>query len=281
MGRIVGNVRVPNFMNNLGFVGGIIQVSIVILFCLFTEYDSSDYSEGQYGMFQDVNVMIMVGFGFLFCLLPRYGWSAISIVMITAAMTILWNTLCTGWVLNMWNTNNAGFGWWPTANTVPSVAGTAAKTAGWWKINVTMGLLMNGVFAAAAMLIALGCILGRSSVQQVVLMMFFMIPVYVSRNSYLPSFYICFLGCSKILYFPRVSGNGFYFHKFLSRFFRLEINTFSFMKSELVILVVPCIFIALEPSSAVLYPGCWATTQSMIKRENSTKIPTTTQTYLL
>jgi len=182
MGRFLKpSTRVPGWMNTLGFVGGLLQLTIVIIFCCFTEYDSSGYSEEQYGMFQDVNVMIMVGFGFLFCLLPRYGWSAVSIVMITAAMTVEWSTVCHGWILNEKNTNGNGFGWWPSKESA-TIAGTTNRQEGWWRINVTMDLIMNGVFAAASVLIALGCVLGRSSVQQTILMMFFFVPVYVGNQ---------------------------------------------------------------------------------------------------
>lgn len=177
MGRFLSpSTRVPKWMNSLAFVGGLVQSVILICFGIFTEYDHNGYNESQYGMYQDVNVMIMVGFGFLFCLLPRYGWSAVSIVMITAAMTIEWNTLCHGWIRNQKNDPDGAFGWWPKKSDAP------AGQAGWNRINVSMDLLMNGVFAAASVLIALGCVLGRSSVQQTILMMFFFVPLYVANQ---------------------------------------------------------------------------------------------------
>lgn len=143
-------------LNHFWLVGGIIQAIIVVLFCIFTKYDApGGFDEGQYGMMQDVNVMIFVGFGFLFCLLPRYGWSAISIALCIGAMSIEWSILCWGWING------------------PHTNGT---------VTVTADLVTGGIFAAAAVLIATAGILGRASMQQLAVMMFCMIPAYAFNH---------------------------------------------------------------------------------------------------
>merc|ERR1719198_1724986 len=103
-------------------------------------------------MMQDVNVMIFVGFGFLFNLLPKYGWSAISIVLAIGAMAIPWGIVCAGWIV--------------------------AGQIGVGDVTVGLGQIANGIFMACSCLIAVATVLGRTSLQQNVILMFCMMPCY-------------------------------------------------------------------------------------------------------
>ena len=47
-------------------------------------------------MFQDVHVMMFIGFGFLMTFLKRYSYSAVSINFLIAAIVLQWATLCQG-----------------------------------------------------------------------------------------------------------------------------------------------------------------------------------------
>lgn len=47
--------------------------------------------------FQDVHVMIFVGFGFLMTFLQRYGYSAVGFNFLLAAFGIQWALLMQGW----------------------------------------------------------------------------------------------------------------------------------------------------------------------------------------
>ena len=47
-------------------------------------------------MFQDVHVMIFIGFGFLMTFLKRYGLGAVSINMLIAAFVIQWAFIVRG-----------------------------------------------------------------------------------------------------------------------------------------------------------------------------------------
>ena len=47
-------------------------------------------------MFQDVHVMIFIGFGFLMTFLKKYGLSAISLNMMVAVVCLQWATLVYG-----------------------------------------------------------------------------------------------------------------------------------------------------------------------------------------
>ena len=47
-------------------------------------------------VFQDVHVMIFIGFGFLMTFLSRYSYSAVSYTLILAAICIQWAVLAMG-----------------------------------------------------------------------------------------------------------------------------------------------------------------------------------------
>lgn len=47
-------------------------------------------------VFQDVHVMVFIGFGFLMTFLRRYGFSSIAFNMLVAAFAIQWSTITTG-----------------------------------------------------------------------------------------------------------------------------------------------------------------------------------------
>lgn len=47
-------------------------------------------------MFQDVHVMIFIGFGFLMTFLKKYGLSAVSLNMLNAVICLQWATLVIG-----------------------------------------------------------------------------------------------------------------------------------------------------------------------------------------
>ena len=49
-------------------------------------------------MFQDVHVMIFIGFGFLMTFLKRYGLSAISLNMLISSFAIQWTILLSGFL---------------------------------------------------------------------------------------------------------------------------------------------------------------------------------------
>ena len=47
-------------------------------------------------MFQDVHVMIFIGFGFLMTFLKRYGFGAVGLNMLVAAFVLQWAMLLGG-----------------------------------------------------------------------------------------------------------------------------------------------------------------------------------------
>lgn len=49
-----------------------------------------------FAVFQDVHVMIFVGFGFLMTFLKKYGFSSVGINLLIAALGLQWGTLMQG-----------------------------------------------------------------------------------------------------------------------------------------------------------------------------------------
>jgi len=158
---------VPKFMNSFFAVGATIQLVILILLSVYTTWPETEaaangvgsaagatvYDPTQYAVLMDVMVMIFVGFAVLFCLLPKYGWTGISIALLIGSMTFEWNLLMG-----------------------PLIAhGVDAVKQG---VIINIDTLAESIFCAASVLIACAGLLGRASLEQFVILMFCMVPAY-------------------------------------------------------------------------------------------------------
>ncbi|XP_064651471.1 ammonium transporter Rh type B-like [Lineus longissimus] len=166
-------------LRNRGKFTGIVlllQVVFVVLFAIFVEYDDSanashdkhsrdinlggfDPSDNPvsalYPMFQDVHVMMFVGFGFLMTFLKRYGFGSVGLNFLIAAFVIQWATLMSGFL-------HLHHG----------------------KILVNIVSLVSSDFAAAAVLISFGAVLGKTSPLQLITMAFIEI-VFFQVNEFI------------------------------------------------------------------------------------------------
>ncbi|XP_062403340.1 ammonium transporter Rh type C-like 2 [Sardina pilchardus] len=142
------------------------QTAMIILFGVFIRYDEEsdthwvEYKKGhnitsdiendfyfRYPSFQDVHVMIFVGFGFLMTFLQRYGFSAVGFNFLIAAFGIQWALLMQGWFHSLDFSDG--------------------------KIKIGVESLINADFCVAGCLIAYGAVLGKvSPVQLLVLTLF-------------------------------------------------------------------------------------------------------------
>lgn len=159
-------LKIPQKFDNFFIIGSILQIITLILFCLFTTFakggsQNTKYFEGQYGVLMDVMIMIFVGFSVLFCLLPKYGWSGISFGLVIGAFVYEWSILTNGWV--NYRDVNTGSG------KLHSIV-------------VDMNLIGDGIFSACSVLIAVAGVLGRTSLQQLIMLAFFMTPAYTLNN---------------------------------------------------------------------------------------------------
>jgi len=81
------------------------QLVVIILFATVVDYQDAsgiitEEDEGRvnwyYPMYQDVHVMIFIGFGFLMTFLAKYAWSSISYNMLVSCLCIQWTILVHG-----------------------------------------------------------------------------------------------------------------------------------------------------------------------------------------
>eukprot|EP00301_Raphidiophrys_heterophryoidea_P003711 c11665_g1_i1.p1 GENE.c11665_g1_i1~~c11665_g1_i1.p1 ORF type:complete len:477 (+),score=144.21 c11665_g1_i1:354-1784(+) len=107
----------------------------------------------RYAMYQDVHVMIFVGFGFLMTFLRKYSYSAVGYNFVIAAMALQWAVL----VIGFWH-------------------GVADKSSE--KIDINIDFLVNADFCAAAVLITFGGILGKTNAFQLIVLTFIEVIFY-------------------------------------------------------------------------------------------------------
>jgi len=144
---------------NLSFkILGVIQIVNIICYALFTTYKEEEVgaaSEGSsetsntishyYPFFQDVHVMIFIGFGFLMTFMYRYSFSSVGYNFLLSALTIQQSILILGFFHALFDNK-------------------------WEKIEMDITSLINADFAAGAVLISFGALLGKVSLCQLLLM---------------------------------------------------------------------------------------------------------------
>nr|CAI5823290.1 unnamed protein product [Callosobruchus analis] len=118
-----------------------LQALFVVLFAAFGRY-GDEYDATKYPLFQDIHVMIFVGFGFLMSFLKRYGFSSLGFTLLIASCIIQWALLCQG---------------------LPRLDDD-------YKIRLDIVSIYRAEIAACAILISTGAILGRVSLIQLISM---------------------------------------------------------------------------------------------------------------
>ncbi|KFP16634.1 Ammonium transporter Rh type A, partial [Egretta garzetta] len=103
--------------------------------------------------FQDVHVMIFIGFGFLMTFLKKYGFSSVGINMLIAAFGLQWGTLMQGF----WHMKGG-------------------------KIHVDVKSMINADFSTATALISFGAVLGKTSPVQMLILTILEITVFACNE---------------------------------------------------------------------------------------------------
>ena len=134
----------------------------ILFFGLFTEYgegtnplsemqdsEGRDIVQNLYPFFQDVHVMIFIGFGFLMTFIKTSSWSALSFNWIISIWALQWGILSNGfWYQVMMGVNHLE------------------------RIPVRLENLIVGDFGAGAAMITFGAILGKCNLQQLFFLVF-------------------------------------------------------------------------------------------------------------
>nr|QPB67298.1 rhesus protein [Bangia sp. ESS1] len=153
----------------------VFQILMVVAFGLFAEYgvavhpdkavDNGASVEEIYPLYQDVHIMVFVGFGFLMTFLYKYAWSSVSFTLMIGAFCIQWGILC----VSFWD----------------KLFKNRDEEALDVKIEMNLGVLVEGDFSAAAVLISMGAVLGKLSPMQLMFMALFEIIIYALNRAIL------------------------------------------------------------------------------------------------
>ncbi|KAM5171117.1 ammonium transporter Rh type C isoform 2-T2 [Mantella aurantiaca] len=162
-------IRNTNMRWKLPLICMVFEIIMIVLFGVFVRYDiaadpfwriykqeeniTSDIENlyyFRYNSFQDVHVMIFVGFGFLMTFLKKYGFGSVAFNFLLAAFGVQWAILMQGWFHTF-------------------VDG---------KIQISVTSLINADFCVASVCIAFGGVLGKVSPVQVMLMTLFQVTIF-------------------------------------------------------------------------------------------------------
>ncbi|KAM4834541.1 ammonium transporter Rh type A [Thomomys bottae] len=144
-----------------------LEVTMIILFATFVVYETDPNVPQQqmatkmdsflllYPLFQDVHVMIFVGFGFLMTFLKKYGFSGVGFNLLLAAFGLQWGTIVQGLLHH-----------------------------GMQKFSIGIENMINADFSTATVLISFGAVLGKTSPIQMLIMTVLEIAVFAG-NEYL------------------------------------------------------------------------------------------------
>jgi len=157
-----------NMRLKLPLVCIILEVILIILFGALVQYDhetdakhwheelhngSNNYDNDfyyRYPSFQDVHVMIFVGFGFLMTFLQRYGFSSVGFNFLVAAFALQWATLMQGFFHGLHD----------------------------GKIHIGVESMINADFCTGSVLISMGAVLGKTSPVQLIVMAVFEVTLF-------------------------------------------------------------------------------------------------------
>ncbi|KAM9016600.1 ammonium transporter Rh type A [Ara ararauna] len=142
-----------NMRFKFSVVALLLEVIIIVLFGIFVEYREDNNPEILYPLFQDVHVMIFVGFGFLMTFLKKYGFSSVGISMLLAAFGLQWGTLMQGF----WHMQEG-------------------------KIHVNSNSMINSDFSTATALISFGAVLGKTSPLQMLILTILEITIFACNE---------------------------------------------------------------------------------------------------
>lgn len=131
----------------------LLQIGVIFLYAFTCTYGEGadpkkpDDSalDAYYGMFQNVHVMVFVGFALLMAFLRKNGYMAMAFTLLIGSWAIEWGILCLGYMHNAFDGN-------------------------WNRVPVAVSTLIDADFAAVAALISFGAVIGKTSPTQIILM---------------------------------------------------------------------------------------------------------------
>jgi len=160
--------------SNFALVVGVFMAAIIILLALFVGYPTKPPSTNediQYIFFLDVTIMMLVGFGFLMTFQRNYTLGAVGLTFLVTVLAILTAIISGRFFASL-------------AGNVSSYNELSVDNL-WPQIALDTNALLQGDFAAAAVLISFGALIGKLSPTQVALLVIIEVPIYSFNKEYL------------------------------------------------------------------------------------------------
>ncbi|MCQ2965082.1 MAG: ammonium transporter [archaeon] len=123
---------------------------------------SNSILSNSYGIFQDVNLMVFVGFGFLYTYLKDHSLSSVALNTILALFTFEFSTLAQGFFYHCFREVSSG-------------------EKRFQNIPINLETIIEGDFGAATVLISYGAVMGKANLPQLFFMAF-MESIFYSLN---------------------------------------------------------------------------------------------------
>ncbi|NXN06966.1 RHAG protein, partial [Indicator maculatus] len=144
---------------------GLFQGALLLFFALFVTYEEpsarvedaslvANQLYGTYPLFQDIQVMLVVGLGLLLTFLPRYGLSVLTHNFLLLNFCMQWALVVQGLLHHLHH----------------------------GQIHLDLHSLLLAEFAAVTVLISAGAVLGRTSLCQLLLVAAWEVPIYVASE---------------------------------------------------------------------------------------------------
>ncbi|EGR32909.1 rhesus type c glycoprotein, putative [Ichthyophthirius multifiliis] len=124
----------------------IIEIFCIIFHSVCGQYKTNDFQSYKYPQWQDVNVMIFVGFGFLMTFLRRYNFGAVAYTFLIGAISFQLYPIWELFFERIWDSDHE------------------------FKINMNVSLLILSSFCSGSILIAYGAIIGKVTPFQLLIM---------------------------------------------------------------------------------------------------------------
>ena len=153
--------------SRLATVVALFEVIILALFLKFVTYPDTFAvaDDVQYVFYLNVTVMMLVGFGFLMTFQKLNPLTAVGMTFLVTAICIPWAILTGRFFASI----AGNLGEYPNVQTNSTL---------WEPIELNITALLQGNFAAAAILISFGALIGKISPSQLALMTILEVPLY-------------------------------------------------------------------------------------------------------
>ncbi|KAJ8289459.1 hypothetical protein GJAV_G00001530 [Gymnothorax javanicus] len=145
--KIMAPKYAPSLRGRLPAIALILEMIFILLFAFFAEYEDPAVIRTNpltdiYTAFQDVNVMVILGFGFLASFLVRYCFSSSGFNLLVTCSAVQWAILLDGYLFSFRH----------------------------GKIQIGVNSLVTANLCAASALISMGAVLGKTNPAQLMIM---------------------------------------------------------------------------------------------------------------